>query len=244
MSEELHQILAILQTTLLPTEHMGAFVEIAATHVPASEVGGDYYDVINVGGTTWLAIGDVVGHGLRSALIMLMAQASVSALVRLSPSPSPSYVLELTNRVLWENVRQRLSSDDHMTCTLLRCDPDGSVTYAGAHEDLVIWRAATGTCEQLATPGTWLAAIDDIAGKNTDRMFHLAPGDVLVLYTDGVTEARDAARKQFGIDRLTAVVTARATEPLREIRDAIFEAVEGFRVHQDDDVTVVVAAYR
>ncbi len=243
MSEELQQILAILQTTLVPTEHSGAHVDVAATHVPAAEVGGDYYDVIHVGETTWLTIGDVVGHGLRAALIMMMAQASVSALVR-TGLPSPSHVLQITNRVLWENVRQRLSSDDHMTCTLLRCQPGGRVTYAGAHEELVIWRAASGTCEHVATPGTWLAAIDDIAGKNADRELHLAPGDVLVLYTDGVTEARDAARTQFGIDRMTDVIAASANRPLREIRDAIFEAVEAFRASQDDDVTVVVAAYR
>lgn len=241
MSEELQQILAILQTTLVPTEHTGPFVDVAATHVPATEVGGDYYDVIHVGDTTWIAIGDVVGHGLRAALVMLMAQASISALVR--TLTSPAQVLELTNRVLWENVRQRLSSDDHMTCTLLRCDPSGRVTYAGAHEDLVIWRAASNHCEHLPTPGTWLSAIPDITGKNADRELHLAPDDVLVLYTDGVTEARDATRRQFGLDRLLEVVTTRASQPLREIRDGIFEAVEAFRASQDDDVTVVVAGF-
>ncbi|MDX2091448.1 MAG: PP2C family protein-serine/threonine phosphatase [Kofleriaceae bacterium] len=237
-------IAQVLQTSLLPTEHHSAHVEIAATLVPATEVGGDYYDVHNVGDTCWIAIGDVAGHGMRTAMIMLMVQSIVSASVRTTPAPAPSEVLASVNRALWDNIRKRLASDEHLTCTLLRWDPGGRVRYAGAHEEIVISRAAGGPCEIIPTPGTWLAAIPDVAGKNHDRDLHLAPGDVMVLITDGVTEARDASKKQFGMTRLASVIERHRGAPLPEIRDAIFQAVEEFRVALEDDTTVVVATYR
>ena len=236
-------IATVVQTSLLPTEHDGGHYEIAGTLHPATEVGGDYYDVVHLGDTCWLAIGDVAGHGLRTALIMLMVQAIVSATVRTSPAPPPSEVLAIVNRALWNNVRVRLESDEHMTCTLLRCEADGRVLHAGAHEDLVICRASGGPCETIETRGSWLGAIPDIVGKNPEAELRLTPGDLLVLYTDGVTEARNAERAQFGLDRLTDVVERHRGAPVRRVRDAIFEAVEAWGP-QDDDVTVVVARYR
>lgn len=237
-------IATVLQTSLLPTEIRGTHLEIAGALVPATEVGGDYYDVIHTGDTTWIAIGDVAGHGLRTALIMLMAQSIVSSTVRITPPLMPSEILAIANRALWENIRKRLESDEHMTCTLLRSDPDGRVRYAGAHEEFLVCRTATGTCEAIATPGTWLGAVAEITGKNSDHELVLADDDVIVLYTDGVTEARDTHKAQFGLARLVAVVEANHTQPVRKIRDAIFDAIEGFRTAQNDDVTVVVARYR
>jgi sigma-B regulation protein RsbU (phosphoserine phosphatase) len=237
-------IAQVLQTSLLPTEHQTAHVEIAATLMPATEVGGDYYDVHNAGDMCWIAIGDVAGHGMRTGMIMLMMQSIVSAAVRAMPPPEPSEVLATVNRALWDNIRKRLASDEHLTCTLLRWDPDGRVRYAGAHEEIVVCRAAGGPCEIVPTPGTWLAAIPDVVGKNHDRDLHLAPGDVMVLFTDGVTEARAPDRKQFGMTRLVEVIERHRGAPVTEIRDALLAAVEQFREALEDDTTVVVASYR
>ena len=213
--------------------------------VPATEVGGDYYDVVPVGDTCWLAIGgDVAGHGLRSAMIMLMLQSIVGAMVRAQPAPSPSAVLDTVNRVLWDNIRRRLKADEHITCTLLECHADGRVRFAGAHEDILIARAAGGVCEQVETRGAWLAAIPEIAGRNVEQELVLEPGDVMVLFTDGVSEAMRADRAQFGLNRLTGVIEQHRTEPLAAIRDAIFAAVRGWMATQADDITVVVARYR
>ncbi|HVK87727.1 MAG TPA: PP2C family protein-serine/threonine phosphatase [Kofleriaceae bacterium] len=242
--DRLHKELVIaqvVQTSLLPTEHEGQHFKVAATLVPADEVGGDYYDVINVGDTCWIAIGDVAGHGLRTAMIMLMVQSIVAAAVRLGHMP-PSEVLTSVNRALWDNIRKRLGSDEHMTCTLLRCGPDGRVAFAGAHEEMLVCRAG-GECEIIPTPGTWLGVLPDITGKNQDRELQLRPGDTIVLFTDGVTEARDAHKRQFGMERLIEVVDRHRGAPLPAIRDAIFGAVEQFRDALEDDTTVVVAAY-
>lgn len=242
--DRLHKELVIaqvVQTSLLPTEHEGQHFKVAATLVPADEVGGDYYDVINLDDTCWIAIGDVAGHGLRTAMIMLMVQSIVAAAVRFGQL-SPSEVLTSVNRALWDNIRRRLGSDEHMTCTLLRCSPDGRVAYAGAHEEMLVCRAG-GACEIVTTPGTWLGVLPDIAGKNQDRELQLRPGDIIVLFTDGVTEARDAHKQQFGMDRLIDVVDRHRGAPLPVLRDAIFGAVEAFRDALEDDTTVVVAAY-
>ena len=240
MSDELHQLIA---QVLLPTELDSAHFEIAAALDPATDVGGDYYDVIHIDDVCWLAIGDVAGSGMRTALITLMAQSVVAAAVRTAPASEPSAVLAGVNRALWSNIRERLHSDEHMTATLLRCGPDGRVRFAGAHEDLIVARAAGGPIETIETFGTWLGASSDVSRKNPDHDLVLAHGDVLVLFTDGLTEARDAAREQFGLARLTAIVDAHRAAPVREIRDAIFAAV-GAWGPQVDDITVVVARYR
>jgi serine phosphatase RsbU (regulator of sigma subunit) len=234
----------VVQTSLLPDVHAAAHVELAATLVPASDVGGDYYDLHEVGDTCWVAIGDVAGHGLRTAMIMVMVQSIVAAAVRAGGTPAPSEVLAMVNRAVWDNIRNRLGSDEHVTCTLLRVDPDGRVLYAGAHEEMVVCRAAGGPCEIVPTPGTWLGVLSEITGKNQDRELRLAPGDRIVLFTDGVTEARAADKRQFGMARLLDVIDRHRGAPVAVMRDAIFEAVEQFRAGLDDDTTVVVAEFR
>jgi len=236
-------IAAVLQTTLLPAEHDGRHYEIAGALHPTTEVGGDYYDVIHTGEHCWLAIGDVAGHGLRTALIMMMVQSIVAATVRATPPPEPDEVLAIVNRALWNNIRVRLVSDEHMTCTLLHCAGDGQILHAGAHEFMLVARATGGPCEVIETRGSWLGAIPEVDGKNPVAELVLRHGDLLVLFTDGVTETRGADRVQFGLERLAAVVEAHRQRPVREIRDAIFDAVEAWGP-QNDDVTAVVARYR
>lgn len=82
-----------------------------------------------------------------------------------------------------------------------------------------------------------------VTGKNPDHALQLADGDLLVLYTDGVTEARNEDRAQFGLARLTALIEAHRAAPLRRVRDAVFAAVEAWGP-QEDDVTVVCARFR
>ncbi|HZL17740.1 MAG TPA: substrate-binding domain-containing protein, partial [Polyangia bacterium] len=174
-----------IQTSILPRDVNVAGLEIAATMRAATEVGGDYYDVIPVTDGCWMGIGDVAGHGLGTGLVMLMMQSGIGALARKLPDASPRDLLLALNAMLVDNVRQRLGQREHATLTLLRYRRDGSLTFAGAHEEILILRAATGRCERLETPGPWVGAKVDIAAGTVESRTQLEPGDLLVLYTDG-----------------------------------------------------------
>ncbi len=233
-----------IQVSILPRNLKVAGLEIAARMLPASEVGGDYYDVVPVEGGAWIGIGDVAGHGLTAGLVMMMIQSAVSALARERPAAAPHELLVPLNAVLLDNIRHRLGQDEHVTLSLLRYHRDGRFVYAGAHEEMVVWRAATGKCETVATPGTWLGAVANVAAFLTDHTMQLADGDLLVLYTDGVTEAWNGKREQFGLARLCAEVERAAGEGTERIRDQVLEAVAAWTDRQVDDVTLLVMRYR
>ncbi len=236
------EIASRIQTSILPRQIDVEGLEAAARMLPATEVGGDYYEVLPVGGGCWIGIGDVAGHGLRAGLVMLQAQSAIEALVRQRPDASPAEILGHANSVLFENVRKRLMSDEHVTMSLIRYYDDGRIVTAGAHEEALIWRAATGRCERLPVEGTWLAAVADIGKSTVEATHHLEKGDLLVLYTDGATEAMNTEKAQFGLDRLCATVEASSREPVGRIRDHVLEAVAAWMgaCPQNDDITVLV----
>lgn len=229
-----------IQTALLPRVVNVSKLEVAARMVPATTVGGDYYDLQAAPSGAWLGIGDVAGHGLTAGLIMLMVQSGAASLVRGLPNAPPSQVVKLLNDVIFANVQQRLGESEHVTFALLRYYEDGRIVHAGAHEDMIVFRKAERRCEVLRTHGMWLAALPDIADMTSDREFRLAPGDVLLLYTDGITEAMSAEREMFGVDRVVAKLTELGDAPLDVICQSIFDSVQAFAPAQDDDRTIVV----
>jgi len=244
--ERLEQELEIatrIQTSILPCDLQVENLEIAAVMVPATEVGGDYYDVLPGSGGCWLGIGDVAGHGLRPGLVMMMLQSMVAALGRENFGAAPREIVKIVNAVLYDNVRNRLGQDEHATLTLLRYFANGELVFAGAHEDLVILRAATGKCERIETLGTWVGATEDIADATEDQHARLEDGDVLLLYTDGAIEAANAAGEQYGIERLCAELEAASGAPVAEIRDRLLASVQAFLALQIDDIALLVARH-
>lgn len=232
-----------LQTALAPRRLEVPALEIAARMEPADQVGGDYYDVVAAPAGCWIGVGDVTGHGLLSGLVMLMIQSIVSTLVSTRPDASPSALVVDLNAVLYPNIRERLAQDEHATLMLLRYVADGTVTFAGAHEDILVYRKQSGRCELVPSEGLWLAVRPDIRKQTVDGTLTLAPGDLLVLYTDGVIEARNAQNEQFGLARLTRIVRERALDPVESILDQILAEARGWAPVQQDDVTCLVARY-
>jgi sigma-B regulation protein RsbU (phosphoserine phosphatase) len=232
-----------IQTSILPRTFEIARLEVAATMEPASEVGGDYYDVIRVEGGAWIGIGDVAGHGLDAGLYALMAQTAIAAAVDARPEGAPRELVAAVNRILFANAWGRLGDARHMTLSLVRFHDDGRVVFAGAHMDLVVVRAA-GAVEAHATPGTWVGLIDDVAAVTIDGELRLGDGDTLVLYSDGAVEAADADGAQFGLERLQAAAAAAAGQGPAAVVSGVAGAVRTYRARQDDDVTVVALRYR
>src|SRR6185503_11829920 len=100
----------------------------------------------------------------------------------------------------------RLKARDHVTFTLFHLGTNGRVAFAGAHEDILLWRARGRRLERIRTPGVWLGAKRGISDVTLNTTLSLEPNDLLVLYTDGITEARNKAGKQLELDGLSAMV--------------------------------------
>jgi serine phosphatase RsbU (regulator of sigma subunit) len=175
---------------------------------------------------------------------MLMIQSVLSSIVRGDPNLDPARAWRTLNTVITENVRERLGRDEHATLTLMRCLASGELVFAGAHEDIIILREATGLCEILPTPGTWAGIRSDaLDGAVVDTEARLFAGDVLLLYTDGITEATNAKREMFGVERLSAALRSAGAGTACAIRDSIHAEVTQWMDRQFDDFTLVVARY-
>jgi phosphoserine phosphatase RsbU/P len=170
---------------------------------------------------------------------MLQAQAALAALVQREPDAAPAALWSDLNKTFFDTVRTRLRHDEHMTMSLIRYRDDGNLEVVGAHEEILLWRAATRTVEVLPLSGTWVGLSKTARAEG--RKFELGVGDVMVLYTDGILEARDAAGKMLGIEALRASVESNHKRAVDEIRDAIFELTHNRRC--DDDASVLVFRY-
>ena len=230
-----------IQIGILPRQLIAEGLELTACMTTATEVGGDYYDVLPVDGGCWIGIGDVSGHGVTSGLIMLMVQSVIAALVTKDPHASPRDAITVLNRVLFENIRHRLIKEDFVTLSLLRI-ADHRVVFAGAHEHFLVCRARTGIAEPVVTPGTWLGVLPDIGRFTTETTLDLERDDLVVLYTDGITEARNTSGEQYGLDRLGEAVQRfhRKRTPIEEVRDGLLDEVTRWTAKQADDATLVL----
>lgn len=228
-----------IQSALCPRELGVTGFEVAAQLVAADQVGGDYYDVMPAAGGCWVGIGDVTGHGLLAGLIMLMIQSSVGTAVLGGSDQSPADVLCRINTLLQSNIRSRLEAREHATLMLLRAHADGRMVMAGAHEEVIVHRKATGRCELVPTEGVWVGIADDIREATHDKTFRLEPGDTAVLYTDGLIEARDAQDREFDIQHVCAVVAGTAPQGPGAIVDALIAKARAWTPVQQDDITVV-----
>jgi serine phosphatase RsbU (regulator of sigma subunit) len=242
-NRELRDLPRRIQTSILPKCAQAPSVTIAARMATAEEVGGDYYDVLPAVDGAWIAIGDVSGHGLQAGLITFMLQSAVATLTTACPAARPSEIVTLLNGILYKNIRERLSSDDHVTFVLLRLFEDGRMRFAGSHEDLLVRRARNGRCEILPTSGAWLGAMPDIHRVTTDTEVHLEVGDVIVAYTDGVVESRDTAGKIFGFDRLRGAIENWDGQSIDELRNHIWSELHAFCPTPEDDVSLVILRF-
>ena len=235
------RLAARIQASVLPQRLEVDGLDISASMLPASEVGGDCYDVLPFEGGAWLSIGDVAGHGLGPGVVMMMLQASVAAVLASSPAISPSAALHIINAVMFDNVKLRLGQREHATLMLLRYERSGHLVFAGAHEEPIIFRVRTGRAEVLPAPGLWVGIRPDVSGQMPESECELEAGDVLLLYTDGAVEARNAARKQYGVERLAHELEQVHAAPVHEIREHLMRCVLSWMDVQRDDISLVVA---
>jgi len=232
-----------IQRMILPTtEELRAIVDldIAADMQPADDVGGDYYDVLQQERMVAISIGDVTGHGLESGLVMLMTQTAVQALLQ-SGETDPVHLLDTLNRTIYNNV-QRIKTDKNLTLCLLDYQ-SGELKLSGQHEEMIVVRR-DGQVELVDTIdlGFPIGLDDNIADFIDQTTVQLQPGDGVVLYTDGITEAENTAGEQYGLPRLCEVVSRRWVQSAEAIKDAVIADVREYIGEQEvyDDITLLV----
>ncbi len=232
-----------IQTSVLPRSFELPGYDISAVMLPAEEVGGDFYEFrrTNDGkGGAWIGVGDVTGHGVTSGLIMMMAQSMFTMLCEQNGHyQSPAKFVSLLNRAMFYNLKSRLGQERFMTMVVARVEDDGKLVYAGAHTDLLIYRAANGTVDRLPTDGLWLGIADDVAHLTIDRTITLKTGDVALLHTDGVTESRNSAGECYDIDRLTGELQRLHDKPAATIVTTIAAAAWKWAGTPKDDVSLM-----
>jgi len=208
--------------------------------IPAEDVGGDYYDFINFQNRLWIGIGDVSGHGLKSGLIMMMAQTAFSTILLSHPNISNCDLIKQVNKVIYDNVHNRLQDDNFMTLSFFCADNNGNVLFSGCHLDIIIYRYETKEIENIPTNGFWLGIIPELGEETIDYSFKLNKNDILILYTDGLIEAHDKINELYGLQRLTNVIIKFSDSNVENIRDSILDDVFHYLDKQKDDITLLV----
>jgi phosphoserine phosphatase RsbU/P len=244
--DEMKQSLALameIQQHLLPQEapQLEGF-DIAGWSDYCDETGGDYYDFIELqelgSGKLGIAVGDVTGHGIGSALLM----ASARGVLRSHATLHGDNLAELFGLL---NVHLVRDTGDARFMTLfygvLDADARTLTWVSGGHDPAQWVHASSGEVEELANTGMALGIIEETEFEQAGPV-QIEGGDLVVIGTDGIWEARNAARELFGKDRLRDVVRSNAGRTAQEVYDAVVAAVREFQADaaQEDDITLVV----
>ncbi|WP_283760597.1 PP2C family protein-serine/threonine phosphatase [Roseofilum halophilum] len=242
LSAEL-EILREMQQLILPKPEDLAKIEeldITGYMQPADEVGGDYYDVISMDGVITIGIGDVTGHGLESGILMLMTQTAVRTLKEIKEH-DPIHFLDILNRTIYKNVKN-MGIDKNLTLSILNY-AEGQLTVSGQHEEIIVVRQG-GTIERIDTLdlGLPIGLDDNISEFISYTRIDLNPGDGVVLYTDGITEARNGRNQRYGIEQLCQIISQNWQKTSEPIKKAIIEDLQQFIGTEKilDDITLVV----
>jgi Na+/proline symporter/serine phosphatase RsbU (regulator of sigma subunit) len=232
------QIAKEIQLGLLPVEIPDIRnASVAGICVPAQQVGGDYFDFLRRSEDVLdLVIADVSGHNLSAALIMGWTRTFIQARAR--DIRGPGKVLNALNEFFYEDLTR---AELFITMFYLSFDADtGTITYASAgHNPPLLWRAQSRTCERLDAEGLILGVRRNVAFE--EKQVRLRPGDLLLLYTDGVTEAQNRDGICFGEENLCSLLLDRHALVPRKIIDDVLDQVRLFTGMKNfrDDVSLV-----
>jgi serine phosphatase RsbU (regulator of sigma subunit) len=215
-------------------------LEYAGLCIQAREVGGDYYDFLDLGRTRLgLVVGDTSGKGIGAALVMANLQANLRSQVAIA-SNRPEQFLRSVNQLFYDN------TTDSSYATLFFAEYDDRarrLRYANCGHQTILLLRRDNTLEKLESTCTVLGLFREWNCAIEER--RLSPGDVLVLYTDGITEAFNAEEEEFGEPRLIDALRRNRHRSSQEMLTAIVDDVLRFSPHeQRDDITLIVAKCR
>lgn len=214
-------------------------LDIFARSRPASLVGGDFYDFITHPTRPFIfTVGDVTGKGMSAALLMTMTRTAIRSKATFMPRPSPVVLMNRSNEDLYDDFTE---IGMFATVFLGQYEPEyRQILYSNAGHSPVIYRPANGPTRMLKADGPPMGGLPiNLSGQQS---IPFVPGDLLVVATDGFSEARDPGGQMFGYERLLRLVDEYAELSAAEIASALFNAVQRFTMNrpQEDDQTLVV----
>ena len=231
------ELAAAIQKQLLPRDlPVVPGLEIAAKNVPTRQVGGDYFDFFPLsGGRLAFLVSDVSGKGVPAALLV----STVHAAFHLQIDDAKT-VADLIGRID-RHLQRYAATRKFLTCFFGLLEPDtGTMHYVSAGHNPALLRRKSGGVEQLKATGVPMGMFPNASWK--EETITLSPGDLLCVYTDGVTEALNAAEEEFGIDRLERLLLRDAASAPDELCREVFDEVSAFAagVPQYDDQTLML----
>ena len=232
-----------MQMDLLPKEKpQVSGLEVAGFMQPAKEVGGDYYDWLpdneSPESKVSLIIGDVSGKGLGAGIVAVMARCNLRSMLQAYGTDSPCQILTFLNLVLTADTKP----GKFMTMLLMGWNSaTRQLTWSSAgHEHILHWKAATNELVSTRSGGTALGILAS-AKPTPDAVITMAPGDTMLLYTDGVTEAMNEKYEEYELERLEELYKANANNDPETILKVVNDALTEFRgkAEQSDDITMI-----
>lgn len=230
-----------IQQAMLPREVPSLpGYDVCGGSIPAYEVGGDYFDYVLTKDNHWhFVIADVSGKGVPAALIMSIVRSLVHTYAEFESSPRT--ILNKTNRNLSGDIKPEM----FVTIASLDLDPVAhKIRVARAGHEPVIVRRAGGAIEEMKPPGAALGMLESARFDHLleEAEYSIGHHETLLLYTDGVTEAQNSDKEEFGIERLEEVLREHGQLHARELYRKIIESVKAFvgRASQRDDITLLI----
>jgi sigma-B regulation protein RsbU (phosphoserine phosphatase) len=211
---------------------------IHAYNNPTRYVGGDFYDFVQLNSGEWVGVlADVSGKGMPAALLSSMVLGALSMEFR--SRTHPQEVLHRVNLLL----REKSLPSQFVTLFLFLLSPHGMGQFINAgHNPAYLFRSATGTIEELVSDAnSYVLGLFDFACYQS-RSLHLHKGDILMVYSDGLTDAQNQQEEMFGEERLLRIIQQEAPSGGRALEQEILKAIEEFTqgMPQNDDITFVV----
>jgi len=240
MEQEM-RIAAEIQQALLPKAgHAGSFFRTAASSIPCRSIGGDFYDYVDLrNGSFGFALGDVAGKGPPAALLSAMMQGIFAA--QAAASDTPSETIARVNLALYK----RGIESRFVTLMYGVLEPDGRLTYCNAgHNPPLIIPASSGAAVRRLEVGGPIVGLFEAATFQEETVT-LSPGDLLLVFSDGVSEALSADGEEYGEDRIITTAKAQPGATPAELLQALFADVRVFTkgAAQSDDITAMVLRY-
>lgn len=238
-----------LQMLLLPDDdtcNQFRDLQVDTYMKPASQVGGDYYDVMkNKAGMPVFGIGDASGHGLDTGVFMMMMRSTVHAVIK-TRTDSLEKQLCLINQVAFGDV-QRMQADKHMTLSLIEYQGEGRFNVTGQHQEILVIRD-TSTVEILDTSGLGLpiGLVEDVEAHVDSLNVRLKPGQTLVMYTNGLVYQENMEGDVYGLDRFISQLKLHANDNLDTIKQAVVNDLTLFSAAKKpyDDVTLMLIRHK
>ncbi len=260
--EQEMEIAKDIQTSILPFVKDTDAYEFSAYMRPATEVGGDYYDLFIQEPPYFGVFGDVSGHGLKSGLVMMMAEVAFNTIMtdKDMRKKDLSDLYQKINITLFENIQNRLTersnigyqySSMYMTFRMFRFDDKGNFEMFGNdHAEPFICRAKTGEIERIESSGFLIGIMENATLNNKSYKFKLNPGDMLIFHSDGISEAHNEAKKRlqknedaramYGEEKIYEQCKKYRKKSSKEIIRLVIEDLDNWMHEQEDDITMMI----